>query len=149
MDAHNDLVNGITWSRGENRRILLFKRAPKQEKLVFTNFYLLYSMDFGYVLLRIFFAKIFHERQILTELMVQFIPRGQHAHFQFKTSPKQDYQIFPNLGCYCQCIFMTEFQNKLPNFFTDIRYNLINRFSWSREENKRIFKFKQAPKQKK
>ncbi|KAG5575954.1 hypothetical protein H5410_056088 [Solanum commersonii] len=31
-------INGISWSRGENRNILEFKRAPTQEKPDFSNF---------------------------------------------------------------------------------------------------------------
>ncbi|KAG5620211.1 hypothetical protein H5410_005429 [Solanum commersonii] len=33
-------INGVSWSRMENRRIFKFKRALKQEKLDFSNFYL-------------------------------------------------------------------------------------------------------------
>ncbi|KAG5620212.1 hypothetical protein H5410_005430 [Solanum commersonii] len=38
-----NLVNGVSWSRRANRCILKFKQPPKQEKLDFANFSVLYS----------------------------------------------------------------------------------------------------------
>ena len=42
--------------------------------------------------------------------------------------------------------FYDRIQKNLPYFFTDIRYDLINDFSWSQEDNKHSLKFKGSPK---
>ena len=64
MDVHNDLSYGVTWSRWKNMCILMCKGPPKHEKIVFTDFALLYSINFWYAILWKKFARIFHERQL-------------------------------------------------------------------------------------
>ncbi|KAG5587091.1 hypothetical protein H5410_047525 [Solanum commersonii] len=41
MDVRYNLINGVSWSRGEIERIFKFKQALKQEKLEFIDFHML------------------------------------------------------------------------------------------------------------
>ncbi|KAG5569407.1 hypothetical protein H5410_059173 [Solanum commersonii] len=92
-----DLINAASWSRGENKRIFKFKRAPKRENPNFTNFRvivheILVIRDSGF-----FFAK-----NILTDVVYDLIngvnwSRGANERiFMFKRSPKQENSNFIN-----------------------------------------------------
>ncbi|KAG5569406.1 hypothetical protein H5410_059172 [Solanum commersonii] len=83
--------------------------------------------------------------------------KGKRAHFQVQTSPnarKTRFYQFPcvspwifgdmDSGIFCVKIFHDS-KKKLPKFFMDVRYDIINGASWSREANKSIFKYKRAP----
>ena len=62
IDVHNVLINAVILSLWENICILMFKRAPEQEKLVFTDFRLLYTIWIFFMQdYENLFAKIFHD----------------------------------------------------------------------------------------
>ncbi|KAG5575958.1 hypothetical protein H5410_056092 [Solanum commersonii] len=55
MDDCYNLINSVSWSRGANRHVFKFKRAPKKDKSDFIDFCVI--QDF-----KIYFTKNFHGR---------------------------------------------------------------------------------------
>ncbi|KAG5593688.1 hypothetical protein H5410_034920 [Solanum commersonii] len=116
----------MSWSRGVNKCIFKFKRAPIREK---PNLPIFICYIHGFLMIRdsnLFFAKKIHGLQTSSNAR-----KNKFTNFRVLQSMNFLRYVIPSYF--------------LPKIFMDVRYDLINGVGWFRGANKRIFKFKQAP----